>query len=200
VTRIAAALLACALAACAAAPPPVDLSGTWPARAGDYHDVTKEWTRRTVLRGHFQQTLELIATFRSPPWRAAAAAREASARGATDGTVESLARAAAEGDYEISLVVTTYDRAENDLDRGARSSWKLALVDEQGTETPPIEVVRDRRPPDVIRAEVPEFGDFATAYVARFPRSAAALGPDAKRIKLRMWSSRGAVQLVWNAR
>lgn len=197
--RIATALLAGALASagCAAAPPPVDLSGAWPAQPGDYETVTRAWTRKVILRGHFQQTLELIATFRSPQWQAAAAARSARSRGSSAEAALEEARAA-EGDYEISLVVTTYNRDENDLDRGERSIWKLALVDDKGVETPPIEIVRDRRPAEVIRAEVLEYGDFAEAYVARFPRSAAALGPDVSAVKLRMWSSRGAVQVVWN--
>lgn len=196
----AAALLACALAACAAAPPPVDLSGAWPARAGDYDDVTAAWTRRATLRGHFQQTLELVATFRSPEWRAAAAARSARMRGAAPDAAVAAARPADDAGYEIALVVTTYDRAENDLDRGDRSIWRLALVDASGVETPPTSVVRDRRPPEVIRAELPALGDFSEAYVATFPRSAAVFGPGASTVKLRMWSSRGGVQVEWKAR
>lgn len=200
--RAAAALaIALALGACAATPPPVDLSGAWPARAGDYDEITAAWTRRAVLRGHFQQTLEVIGTFRSPPWQAAAAARSARARGSSPEAAVEAARAAdATADYEIALVVTTYDRAENDLDRGARSIWKLALVDAGGTETPPSSIVRDRRPPEVLRAELPEVGDFAEVYLVRFPRTAAALGPEVPSVTLRMWSARGAVSLVWKAR
>ena len=193
------ALLAAAAAACSRTPPPVDLSGAWPTSAGDYDDVTDAWTRRAILRGHFQQTLELIATFRSPQWRAAAA-RAASVRGGSTAAAQEAARAAETGPYEFALVVSTYDRAENDLDRGDRSIWRVALVDDRGTETLATEIVRDKRPPEVIRAELPEFGDFANAYIARFPRTAAILGPGVSAVTLRMWSSRGAVQLIWKAR
>ena len=69
------------LAACARTPGPVDLTGAWPAQAGDYDDVNRAWTRRATLRADFSQMLEVIATFHAPPWHAARAARETRQRG-----------------------------------------------------------------------------------------------------------------------
>ncbi|MBK9031115.1 MAG: hypothetical protein IPL61_07230 [Myxococcales bacterium] len=191
--------LVVAAAACARAPGPVDLTGAWPTQAGDYDAVNRAWTRRATLRADFSQMLEVIATFHAPPWHAARAARAARQRGGPTDEITAAARADAEGELEFALVVTTHDRDENDLDRGERSVWRLALVDERGVETPPSSIVRDKRPPTVLRAELPEFGDFAVAYRVRFPRTAAALGADVRATTLRMWSSRGAVSLQWRA-
>ena len=196
------AALALAAAACTRTVAPVPLDGQWPASAGDYEDVTAAWTRRAVLRGEYQQTLELYATFRSPSWRAAYAAHEARVRQAEGPARDELfarARAAADGDYQFSLVVTTYDPRENDLHRGDRSVWKLALVDDQGRETPPLSIERDRRPLEVLRAELPEVTEFATVYVATFPRSANVLHDGAARVALKMWSVRGGVAVEWRA-
>jgi hypothetical protein len=99
-------------AGCSRPPPPVDLSGAWPATPGELAEVRDAWTRRAVLRGDFHQALEVYATFLAPPWHAAAAAREARARGAT--YQPEAAQAAAGADYQIRLVVTTHDRNEND--------------------------------------------------------------------------------------
>ncbi|HVK76074.1 MAG TPA: hypothetical protein VM734_22265, partial [Kofleriaceae bacterium] len=65
--------------------------------------------------------------------------------------------------------------------------------------TAPIEIVRDRRPLEVLRAELPEVTEFAKVYIATFPRSANVLRPDARAVTLKMWSSRGGVALVWKA-
>lgn len=203
--RRAALALALALAGaagCTTTPPPVRLGEAWPERTGDFDAVSRTWTRTARLRGAYQQALEVHATFRSPEWRAAHASREAEIRKLGDAARAALiaaARTAAAGDYEVALVVTTYDRAENDLHRGDRSVWRLALVDDAGVETAPLKVVRDRRPADVLRAELPEVGDFATVYVASFPRTAAVLRDGARRVALKMWSAKGGVELVWAA-
>lgn len=193
-------LLCAAVAACAATPGPIALTETWPARAGDYEDVNAAWTRKAILRGEYQQALEIYATFRSPEWRAARAAHDVRMRkleGAAADAVFAAARTAADGDYEVALVMTTYERSENDLHRGDRSVWRLALVDDAGLETPPTKIVRDQRPPEILRAEFPHLGDFATVYVATFPRTASVLHADARRVALRMWSARGSVELAW---
>lgn len=206
-TRAAALVLAGALGlavtGCAGGPGPVTLSETWPDRAGDYDDVNEAWTRSATLRGEYQEALEVHATFRSPEWRAAHASREASIRkldGAGRDALFAAARTAAAGDYEVALVVTTYDRSENDLHRGERSVWRLALVDDGGVETPPVKVVRDRRPIGILRAELPKLGDFAQVYVASFPRTSAVLRDGARKVALKMWSVKGGVELVWLSR
>ncbi|MEZ4401856.1 MAG: hypothetical protein R3B06_17640 [Kofleriaceae bacterium] len=189
-----------AAVSCRAPAPPVDLSGAWPAQAGDFEEVDAAWTRRAVLRGGFEQTLEVYATFQAPPWLAARAAEDATQRGGPRDALLAAAQARAEGDYQFGLVVATHERAENDLDRGARATWHVALVDATGAEIPPSSISRDRRPASVLRAELPGYGDFSTAYQVAFPRTAAALGPDVRQVTLRVWSGHGSVALTWRAR
>jgi hypothetical protein len=190
------------LAACGGSPKPVRLTTEWPTESGDYWDTTEAWTRSQNLRAMYQEVLELAATFKSPDWRAAYAVRDAAHRGLTGAALEqrmAQAKAEMEGPWEIELMVTTWDRRENDLDRGKRSVWKVVLVDEAGNEVEPLEIVKDKRPAFTVRADYPAFGDFATAYIARFPRTVAILGPGVKQVRLRMSGSRGGFELMWAA-
>jgi len=179
---------------------PVRFDERWPATTPEYQDATERWMRKATLRSSYQESLDLVAIFKSPEWRAAHAEREAEHRRLVDPERTALverAKADAEGPHEFELLVTTWDRRENDLDRGSRSVWHLALVDDSGHEHEPIEVVKDKRAPHIVRAEFPAFGDFATAYRATFPRTALVLGPNTRAIRLRMSSERGGVELVW---
>jgi hypothetical protein len=189
------------LAACASSPPPLkSMSDEWPAQCRDYDDVTSAWTRKSVLRGQYQEVLELAATFKAPEWRCAHAERDADRRSLVgDARVAAVAQAKADmaGAFEVEVMLTTWDRRENDLDRGKKSVWHIALVDEHGKEIEPVEIVKDRRPAFTLRAEFPAFGDFAVAYVARFPRDSAVLGPDVHAVKLRLSGERGGVEVEW---
>jgi hypothetical protein len=163
-----------------------------------YQQATIDWTRKAKLRTAYQESLQLAATYKSLAWRLAHAEREADARGlGGNARTERLAQARAEaaGPIEIQLLVTTWERRENDLDRGERSVWRVRLIDGAGVEIAPLEIVKDRRPRLTIRSEFPAMGDFATAYVARFPPQ-----PALDRIRLRMSSPRGGVELEWPAR
>ena len=190
------------LVACGSAPPHVSLTEQWPAKAGEYKDVTKEWARAGVLRGQYQEVLSVWAVFKSPDWRAAHAEEQAEDRkleGPARDAVRAQAQADMAGPYEVELMATTWDRKENDFDRGKRSVWRVVLVDDQGREIEPLEIVRDKRPPGILRADFPMFGDFAQAYVARFPRTEPLLGPAVKQLRLRVSSDRGGIELDWDA-
>ena len=194
--------LALALCAgCAAAPPAVRLTEDWPATVRDYGAVVHDWTRKAQLHANYQEVCELVATFKSAEWRAAQAAHDADVRGLAGAAREeriAASRAEVAGPYELEVMVTTWDRRENDLDRGKKSVWRVVLIDETGREIEPLEIVRDRRPAYVVRAEFPALGEFATPYVARFPRSAPIFGPSAKQIRLRMSSPRGGLEVRWS--
>lgn len=194
---------AAAVAACGGAEPSVRLVEDWPAAtAGDYGDVTARWTRQARMRGPYQEALELAATFKSPEWRLARAEKDADARGLQgDARAQRIAQARAEaaGPYELQLMIVTWDRRESDLDRGAKSVWRVRLLDEQGFEIEPLEIIKDKRPPFIVREEFPAFGDFATAYLVRFPRTKPLLGPSVRQLHLRLSSSRGGVSLIWRA-
>jgi hypothetical protein len=178
----------------------ISLRDEWPAKVAGYQAVTDAWTRTTDLRGEYQEVLSLSATFKSPAWREAHAERDADNRMLKgEQRAQRIAQAQAEmtGPWEVEMMVTTWDRRENDLDHGKKSVWHVALVDEAGNEIAPLEIVRDKRPVYTLRAEFPAFGDFATAYVARFPRTSPVLGPDVHAVRLRMSSERGGVELTW---
>jgi len=190
------------VAGCAGGDAQVRLDEGWPAKPPDYEDTTAAWTRHTTMRGDYQEALAFDAVFKSPDWRAAHAARDAEHRGLTGPARDAVltqAQADMAGPYEVEILFTTWDRRENDLDRGKRSVWHVVLIDEQGNEVAPIEIIKDKRPAFTVRAEFPALGDFATAYIARFPRTAPLLGPSAKLVRLRLSGERGGVELAWAA-
>jgi hypothetical protein len=190
------------LAACSTARPVVRLTEDWPTTIRDYGDVVDDWTRKAQLRGEYQEVCELVATLKSPEWRASHAVHDAEIRGLTgDARAQYVAKSQADiaGPYELEVMVTTWDRRENDLDRGKKSVWRVVLINEQGQEIEPLEIIKDRRPVYVVRAEFPALGEFATPYIARFPHSAAVLGPSAKEVRLRMSSPRGGLEVQWVA-
>ncbi|HVK89359.1 MAG TPA: hypothetical protein VM513_34790 [Kofleriaceae bacterium] len=200
-TRLAV-IFALAVAACGPSVSRVPLDNSWPAQPGPYYEVVDQWTRKAVLRGAYQEVLELAATLKSPAWRLAYADRDAQHRGLAGEAREqrfAQAKADAAGPWELELMVTTWDRRENDLDRGQKSIWKVTLLDERGNEIAPLEIVKDKRPAFVVRAEYPALGDFAQAYVVRFPREANILGPGVRQVRLRMSSARGGLTLQWDA-
>ena len=200
--RTALCLVIALCAACAATAPVVRLTEDWPTTIRDYDDVVADWTRKAQLHAAYQEVCELVATFKSAEWRAAHAAYEADNRGRTgEARASHIAQARAEvaGPYEIQVMLTTWDRRENDLDRGKKSVWRVVLIDERGQEIEPLEVVKDRRPSYVVRAEFPGLGEFATPYIARFPRTTQLLGPTARQLRLRMSSTHGGVEVTGNA-
>lgn len=192
----------CALGSCGARDPHVALRGDWPPEVRDYDDVVRDLTRSTVMHKEYQEVLDLSATLKTPEWYAARAVRDADNRKLVEPQRSQRliqAQADAAGPYEVELMVTTWDRRENDLNRGKKSVWRVVLVDDEGSEIEPIEIVKDKRPAFTIRAEFPAYGDFATAYVARFPRAKPVLGPSVRQVRLRMTSPRGGVEVAWAA-
>ncbi len=189
--------------ACGSRVAPITLTEDWPATIADYDDVTSQWTRSARMRGEYQEALEVVATFKSSEWRAAHAEKDANSRG-LEGNARSQqvsqARADAAGPYEFEVMLTTWDRRENDLDRGVKSTWKVRMMDEQGVEIEPLEVVKDKRPAFVVRSEFPALGDFATAYIVRFPRTKPLLGPGVKEMRMHLSSERGGADLRWTSR
>lgn len=162
-----------------------------------YQRVTDQWTRQTKLDSGYQQVLQLAAIYKSEEWRVAHAAKDAEARGLSGAARDqriAQARADAAGPLEFELLVTTWDRRENDLERGKKSVWRVRLLDPAGGEIEPIEIVKDKRPMRTIRAEFSSMGDFATAYIARFKRLEAP-----QQLRLRMSSERGGVEVAWPA-
>ena len=189
------------VAACGSPTHRIAFSDDWPTRVARFDDVSFAWTRWGKMRNGYEESLTLQATFKSPEWRAARIARDVGYSHMSDASATDLVgkeQAALADHYEVELLVTTWERRENDLDRGERSVWHLTLVDDDGTEVAPIEIVRDKRPREVLLADFPEFGDFAVAYVAKFPKKTDLFRPGAHKVGLHMWSARGGVEVSWS--
>jgi hypothetical protein len=199
---VALAAVALLLATACAGPQTVSLAPGWPERGGDYDTVQEAWTREGGIRDRFDQVLSVHATFLSPAWRTAWVDQrvrvERLSPAARAAMLEEQRKLDAEH-YEVALMVTTYERTENDLHKGEKSVWRVALIDDQGVEIEPAEIVRDRRPDKIIQAQFPGLEDFGTAYIARFPRRVELLRPGARAIRFRISSARGAVVLEWKA-
>jgi len=196
--------LALIAASCATPPPPISLDGSWPSSPGEYERVTQAWTRHDRvtqgLSAGVETVMEVSATFKSPQWRAAHARFAAKARKLPKPEADALLQVQkeeAELGYEVQILFSTYDRRANDLQKNLRSTWRVSLADDQGNEVRPTTIRRDRRPRSEIRAEYEFLGDFHVPYVAVFPKSIDLLRPDAKKFTLRIASSRGGVELVW---
>jgi hypothetical protein len=195
------AALVVGLVGCGATPKPVDLCGNWPDKPGDFDDITEAWTRHGEFRRDYQQVLTVDATIKSPEWRAAHVARTAKARGLDAASTEALFaenKAAAIAALELELIVTTWDRKENELSR-PNPVWTVTLIDGNGRSIAPLKVRRDKRPKHVLRAEFPQVPDFHEAYVATFPADPPVLVCGSKTVRLRVAGERGSVELVWNA-
>ena len=163
-----------------------------------YEKVTANWTRKGEMRERYQEALTVAVTFKSLEWREEFARKNARNRG-LDGAAlaQSVAQAKADdaGPLEFQMIVVTWDRRENDLDRGKKSVWRIRLLDEAGMEVEPLEIIRDKRPDYIIRAEFPAMVNFAKAYVVRFPRDKIT---NLANLKMHMSSPRGGVRLVWS--
>lgn len=184
----------------------ISLNPEWPPESpekpGAYEAAHRAWTRHAILRRDYQEALSVYATFKSPTFRTAFVAHKARRSSMTPAEKEALLaaeRAASEGAYEVELLVTTWDYRENELQKGPRSLWRVALRDDRGNEVLAESIARDRRPRYTIRAEYPDLEDFAKAYIVRFPRSIELLRPNARQFSLEIASSRGGVTLTWNA-
>jgi hypothetical protein len=178
----------------------VNLSGSWPDEPRSYDQVTRDWTREDKLVSDFDAVIEVHATFKSPEWRTAYVARVAKLQSLQEEERAALLEAqkqAAAKHHEFELLVSTYNPKENDLQKGARSQWRIVLADDQGNEVTPANVKRDRRPRAVIESLFPTVPDFAEAYEVKFPRDAEVLRPDAKKFTLTLSGVRGAVKMVW---
>lgn len=203
--RIAPVLFGLFLGAACGGTPRVDLAAPWPDRTPGYEGAHERWTRHATDRRGFDLVIEVHATLKSPEWRAAFVAETARRSLLPESerlALEAAERKAADEVWELELVVATRRTDFNDLNRGPKSAWRLALVGDGGREALPLSVKLDRRPRDVIESWFEDFGPFTKAYVVTFPK----IAPDGQplvaegsgRISLKVGSAMGGVELVWS--
>ncbi len=205
------ALLALALAvlatgaACAASPPAVDLSGAWPEAPADYGDAYERWTRKSTMHNGLDHVASVSVTALSPDFRTAYVAERARRTRMPANEREALLaaeRAASADVVEFEILIATNRHDWNDLAKGLRSMWRIALVGDDGREVLPTKITSDRR----VRAEIAtwfdDLGPFYKAYVVTFPRVAADGKPivteSSTRMSLKIGSAVGATELTWS--
>ena len=202
---LATACVALAVLGCGGGSRAVSLSGSWPSEpSGDYLEVTERWTRQGRVRGglaqHYSEVVDVRATLMSPEWRVAYVEKRAEDEMLPPAKVEALLashKEAAAEQYEVELLVSTYERTLLDLDKGELSVWRVALRDGRGNEVEASEVVRDRRPRTVINEYFPQLEPFHRPYIARFPRDIEIFGDGAERVELVVSNPKATVKLAW---
>ena len=169
----------------------------------DYEKQLERWTRHGQLTNDFDQALQLDATLRSPEFRAAYAAKYIEMyKVAPESQPKVRGDLLSDGadSFEFHVESATHDYLLNDL-TGAKSVWRVTLVDDQQHEVVPSEIslVRERRR---LEMEFYPYADiFSKGWRVRFPRARAdgtpLVGSDTKSLTLRMAGPQGAVELVW---
>ncbi len=196
-------LLLFALLAACAGPRPVSLSEAWPGEPRAYQAATRDWTRSGKVSANYSLVARVHATFKSSEWRAAYLAQRRRQEALSDKQYDQLVgehKAAMAEYYEVELLVATHEPRDNDLDRGARSTWRLTLINDRGEEVTAAKIERDRRPATTIRAQFPAMGDFERAYVVGFPRDIELMHEGSAHFIVRMAGARGKIDLVWRGK
>ena len=197
-------LVAALLASGCAAAPRVSLDEpTTQFTRKDYGKQLERWTRHGHVIHDFDEALEVNATLRAPEFRGAYAAKYLA-----DYQVVPESRDRVRGEimsdgadsFEFHVETATHDYDINDL-TGAKTVWRVTLIDDQGHEVSPREVL-----PDKVRRQVDmEFYPYATLFSRgwrlRFPRARADGTPlvasGTKSLTLRFAGPVGVVDLVW---
>lgn len=181
---IRATLALCALlTACGTTAPAVSLSGEAGTKMSqaEAHD---KWTRRATVRHDYQEALRASVVLMSPEWVAAQASPHLTTSVDTQ---------------RFAVVMSTWDRAENDLDRGDQAAWRVRLI-ANGQAIAPLRIERVRHAKHQLQAEFPDVGDFSLVYLVHFPKDAPIFGANVDKVHLRISSARGTAQFVWTQR
>jgi hypothetical protein len=197
-------LFGLAWAGCAG--PPICVSLDPPARqlrADQYFDELKRWTRHGHLQDEFDAALDIDATFRAPQFRAAYAEKWIAVFriGPVDAarTRDELMAEGADT-WEFHAEIATHRYEVNDL-TSQKSIWRVTLVDDQGHEVTPREVLLSKARREVEAEFYPYAGLFSRGWRIRFPRTLASgeplVTPETKTLTLRIAGPQGSVDLLW---
>jgi hypothetical protein len=204
--------VALVLAGCAAgpvslAPPPRPLT------AKDYHRTFERWTRegRIIYWKDYDTVLVVDATLRSAEFQSAYAARYIdlyqidNPREIAQVQDQAMQRTR-DG---ISFLLQSTGHGYNGTDFSpSRGLWRLVLLDDTGTETPPTEISLLRTPKDVATERYTSdlrtlmTGPMARLWSVTFPNRRAdgqpLLRPDLRRLVLRIAGPQGKTDMTWD--
>jgi hypothetical protein len=170
---------------------------------GDYGAVLQRWTRHGNIRADFDEVLSVDATLFGPEMRAAHTARWCDRYRLTGSDAEQVRDKAAERDATAwELHIESASHAFNgDTLKGARSVWRISLVDESGRSVTPSEVTLLHDTLETNSVFYPHATSFTRAWTLRFPKLASdgapLVGPRSSSVTLRIAGPQGSTDLVW---
>lgn len=198
--------LALGLAVCGCATQKVSL-GEGPREyvAFDYEAILKRWTRSgsLVALAELDDLLTVSSTYQSWDFRWAYTVRFADDHRLTIDQrramlEDQLGKARAEHEFYIALYGP--NRRWSDISK-KQTAWVVRLVDDQGSETEPLEIKSIRNPGPLERTYFPYTSVWRQAFRVRFPRQKAdgspAISTKAKWFGLRFAGPQGHQELVW---
>jgi hypothetical protein len=173
--------------------------------AMDYDHVLTEWTRteHLITLAALDDVLTVTATFESWDFRWAYVVRYAhDYQLSIEQRRTLLETTLADTRQHHQFFVALYgpNRKWTDLTK-ATSAWIVRLVDDQGHETAPEEIVPISKPGPIERTYFPYASVWRQAYRFKFPVSTAqgpTVAPDAKWFGLQFSGVQGSQQVVWH--
>lgn len=199
-------VLALALGGLACAAPKVDLRGGGRSYTpDDYGAIARRWTREERLNtvAAMDNVLTVTSTFESWDFRWAYATRYARDYGlSTEEAVNLRTRALAETTESHHFVVALFGTATEHGDLTKKEpAWVVRLVDDRGTVTEPVDLVKVKSPSPPMTIYYPFVNSWRTAYRVTFPRvrgdGSPSIGADARWFGLEFTGPQGKATLVW---
>lgn len=174
--------------------------------AADYDHVYKSWTREVdqFAFSRLADVLNATATYQSWEFRWAYVVRYAEDHGMrTDDRSEMLRATLADAEEHHRFFVTLSGQRYRESDLTSDdSAWRVVMVDEDGTQTVPIEVEEVDRPGASIRTYFPSVSPFRHAFRIVFPArrqdGSPTIPPHARSVRLRFTGALGTVDLEWD--
>lgn len=174
--------------------------------ASDYGGMYDRWTRDAddFDFGRLGEVLHVTATFESHEFRWAYVVRYASDHSmTTEERTRLLERSLADSDqrhrFFVTLGMPIY--REGDL-TSDQSDWRVLLVDANGRQTDPVEILRVPRPSRDMRAYFPSIHRQRHTFRIAFPvvdeSGAPSIEPGSDHVILRFAGASGTVDLRWD--
>lgn len=174
--------------------------------ASDYGSALGRWTRSAddFDFGRLTEVLHVTATFESHEMRWAYVVRYAADHSmTTEERARLLERSLddAETRHRFFVTVGAPIFREGDL-TGEQSDWRVLLVDDNGHQTEPVELLRIPRPSRDMRAYFPAIHRQRHVFRIAFPvvddEGAPTISPGSHKVTLRFAGASGTVNLEWN--
>lgn len=171
----------------------------------DYETVLDLWTRSEdlVVMNELDNVLTVTSTYESWDFRWAYVVRYADDyRLTVDQRRALLERSLSETRHSHTFYVALYAQRHKWSDLKADNpAWIVRLIDDQGSETAPLEIEPIKKPGAIERTYFPYTTPWRSAYRIRFPRTRSdgrpTIAPNAQWLGLRFAGAQGNQALVW---